>query len=82
MDEKVSRILIFFIVSVVIGIISDLILAYAFTSFFGGNPGSQTATIAAPYMATGIASGAFTILLLLYPVFKKADRSHDWEDFR
>lgn len=82
MDEKVFVILIFFIVSVVIGVISDFLLGYAFSQFFGGDPGSQTAAIAAPYMATGIASGAFTILLLVYPVVKKADRSHNWEDFR
>ncbi len=82
MDEKVKVILIFFIASIIIGVVSDLLLAFAFSRFFGGNPGSQTASIAAPFMASGIASGALTILLLLYPVVKKADRSHNWEDFR
>ncbi|MEM0155130.1 MAG: hypothetical protein QW597_00815 [Thermoplasmataceae archaeon] len=82
MDEKIKIILIFFIASVIIGVVSDLLLAYSFARFFGGNPGSQTAAVAAPFMASGIASGALTILLLIYPVFKKADRSHNWEDFR
>lgn len=82
MQEKVKIIAIFFTVSVIIGIISNFILSFAFSSFFAGDPGQQTEVVAAPFMATGIASGAFTILLLFYPVVKFGDRTHTWEDYK
>ncbi|MFG1519853.1 MAG: hypothetical protein AAE977_05200 [Thermoplasmataceae archaeon] len=72
----------FFIAAVIIGVIFDFILLYHFSLFFGSNIGSDAAPFISAFMATGIASGAFTISLVLYPVFRKEDKTYKWEDFR
>lgn len=82
MDGKVKMILIFFTVSVIIGIIADFALAVVFSTYFAGDPGQQTAAVLPPYLSMGFGAGAFSILLLLYPVHKLRDRTNNWEDFR
>ncbi|MGC8506041.1 MAG: hypothetical protein ACP5NK_04970 [Thermoplasmata archaeon] len=72
----------FFIGAVIIGVIFYFILMYHFSLFFGSNIGSDSAPIISAYMATGIASGAFTISLVVYPIFKKTDKTYNWEDFK
>lgn len=52
------------------------------TGYEATTQGQIEATYASPLYGAGIASGVFTSLLLFYPVFKKGDRSHQWEDFR
>lgn len=69
-------------ISTIVGVISFYILSYAFSNFFVGNPGKITAENATSFVATGIAVGFFTIAMIIYPVYKKGDRSHEWEDFR
>lgn len=82
MHKNTKLLTMFGVVSVVVGFVSYFILAYAFSMFFVGDPGKITAENAAYFVATGIGVGFFTIASLLYPVYKKVDRSHDWEDFR
>lgn len=82
MEGKVKMILIFFTVSVIIGIIADFSMAAIFSTYFAGDPGQQTAAVLPPYLAMGFGAGAFSILLLLYPIHKLRDRTNTWEDFR
>ena len=70
------------IVGVIVGIASDFLLSFLLTGFFAGDPGLQAERILAPYMATGIATAFFTITMLFYPVYKKGDKTHNWEDYR
>ncbi|MCL4344942.1 MAG: hypothetical protein M1375_00455 [Candidatus Thermoplasmatota archaeon] len=72
----------FFLVSVISGIVSDILLTIFLRGYEATTQGQLEATYGSPVYAAGIASGIFTILLLFYPVFKKGDRSHEWEDFR
>lgn len=73
---------IFGVISTIVGLISFYVLSYAFSNYFVGNPGKITAENATYFVATGIAVGFFTIAVLIYPVYKHGDRSHDWEDYR
>ncbi len=82
MHKNTKLLTMFGLVSVIVGFVSYYILAYAFSNFFVGNPGTTTAYNAAYFVATGIGVGFFTIGSLIYPVYKRVDRSHDWEDFR
>lgn len=70
------------IVSTVVGFVSFYVLSYAFSRFFVGEPGQITAQNATYFVATGIAVGFFTIAMLIYPVYKHGDNSHEWEDYR
>ncbi|MGP6220755.1 hypothetical protein [Caldiplasma sukawensis] len=72
----------FFIVAVVIGIIADLLFTYFLTNFEATTQGQLEATYASPVYAAGVAAGAFTISLLLYPVVKKGTRNYEGEDYR
>lgn len=72
----------FFVISVIAGVVSDILLTIFLRAYEATTQGQLEATYGSPVYAAGIASGMFTILLLFYPVFKKGDRSHDWEDFR
>lgn len=76
-----------FIAAVIIGVVSGLIIYHLYLGFFGGNPGLAELSFIAPFLATGIASAAFTIMLLLYPVIKKGEKSSSYaaeggEDFK
>ncbi len=73
---------IFGAISTIVGFVSFYILSYAFSNFFVGEPGKITAENATYFVATGIAVGFFTIAMVIYPVYKKGDRSHTWEDYR
>ena len=70
------------IVGVIVGIASDFLLSFLMTGFFAGDPGVQAESIMAPYVSTGIATGFFTIGMLFYPIYKKGDKTHNWEDYR
>lgn len=82
MRNGTKLILVLFVISAVIGIISGELLFLWMMNFFASQPGIASAYFDAPFIGTGIAAGVFTISLLMYPVIKKADRSHKWEDFR
>ncbi|WP_393970767.1 hypothetical protein OXIME_000999 [Oxyplasma meridianum] len=70
------------IVGVIVGVASYFLLSFLMAGFFAGDPGVQAEKILAPYMATGIAVTVFTISMLFYPVYKKGDKTHKWEDYR
>lgn len=82
MEEKGRLIVTFLIVSVVIGVITFFLLGYLFSIFFTGYPGVAEGQASDPAMSVGIASAAFSILFLMYPVVKKGDRDTIGEDFR
>lgn len=82
MEEKGRLIVTFLIVSVVIGIIAFYLLGYLFSIFFTGFPGVAEGQASDPAMSVGIASAAFSILFLMYPVFKNGDRSSTGDDYR
>lgn len=82
MEEKGRLIVTFLVISVVIGVIAYFILQYLFSLFFSGNPGIQEGIASDPALSAGIASGAFAIMFLLYPVYKYGDRTSTGDDFR
>lgn len=82
MHSGTKLILGFFVMSVVIGVVSGELLFLWMMSFYASQSAAASAYFDAPFIATGVAAGVFTIALLVYPVIKKGDRSHNWEDFR
>lgn len=82
MQTAIKIMVILGVVSTIVGFISFFVLSYAFSNFFVGDPGRITAENAAYFVATGIAVGFFTIAMVIYPVYKKSDRTHRGEDFR
>lgn len=82
MEEKGRLIVTFLVISVVIGIAAYFLLGYLFSMFFGGYPGVAEGQASDPAMSVGIASAAFTIMFLMYPVIKFGDRSSTGDDYR
>lgn len=72
----------FFIIGVIVAIVSGELLFLWMQTFYGGNPGLSASYSTAPTIGTGIGAALFTILLLAYPVMKKKDKSYEWDDFR
>jgi uncharacterized membrane protein YqiK len=72
----------FFIIGVIAAIVSGELLFIWMQTFYGGNPGLQASYVNAPTMGTGIGAGLFSILLLVYPVIKKKDKSYEWDDYK
>ncbi|EQB69604.1 MAG: hypothetical protein AMDU5_GPLC00003G0154 [Thermoplasmatales archaeon Gpl] len=82
MSKGANVVTIFLIISIIVGIVSSILLTIFLKGYEATTQGQVEATYASPFYGAGIASGIFTSLLLFYPVFKKGDRSHQWEDFR
>ncbi len=82
MEKKGRLIVTFLVISVVIGVIAYFILQYLFSMFFFGYPGIAEGQASDPALSTGIASGAFAIMFLMYPVYKYGDRASTGDDFR
>ncbi|MHB1440582.1 MAG: hypothetical protein ACYCSO_06005 [Cuniculiplasma sp.] len=82
MSEGARIVSIFLIISIIVGIVSGILLTWFLAGYEATTQGQIEAVYGSPFYAAGIASGVFTSLLLFYPVYKKGDRSHQWEDFR
>lgn len=82
MEEKGRLIVTFLVISIAIGIVAYFLLAYLFSIFFSGYPGVAEGQASDPALSAGIASGAFSIMFLMYPVFKFGDRGHEGDDYR
>lgn len=82
MEEKGRLIVAFLVVSVVIGVVAYFLLGYLFSIFFSGFPGVAEGQASDPTLSAGIASGAFAIMFLMYPVMKYGDRSATGDDYR
>lgn len=82
MEEKGRLIVTFLIISVIIGVIAFFLLGYFFSIFFTGYPGVAEGQASDPAMSVGIASAAFSIMFLMYPVLKNGDRSSSGDDYR
>ncbi len=81
MNHGQQVVLLLFVVSVIIGVISGLIIYHLYSNFYGGNPGLSELDYTSSFLATGIASAAFTIMLVFYPVIKKGVSSGG-DDFK
>lgn len=82
MEEKGRLIVTFLVISVVIGVAAYFLLGYLFSIFFSGFPGVAEGKASDPTLSAGIASGAFSIMFLMYPVFKLGDRAPTGDDFK
>jgi hypothetical protein len=82
MGKDANLVLLFLIISIIVGVISDFLLTWFLNVYLATTQGQIEATYASPFYAAGIASGLFTSFILFYPVYKKGDRTHEWEDFR
>ncbi len=72
----------FFIAGVISAIVSGELIFLFLMSFYGGNPADAAAYSNAPMIGAGIGAGVFSILMLVYPISKKASRSLEWDDFK
>lgn len=82
MRNGTKLILALFVASAVIGVVSGELLFLWMMNFYASQSGAASAYFDAPFLATGISAGVFTISLLMYPLIKKGDRTNEWEDFR
>jgi hypothetical protein len=79
-DRKVVIYLL--VMSIIVGVVFYFIFEYQFTVFFASQNAAQSTPGMAAFLATGMAAGAFTISMLIYPLKSKIDKSYDWEDFK
>lgn len=83
MNEKGRMVVTFLITGVAVGVIVYFLFSYLLATYvYTGYPGLGAVPEISYIMATGFASGAFSILLLMYPIYKFGDRSMEGEDFR
>lgn len=83
MNEKGRLIVTFLIVGVAIGVIVYYLFSYLLSTYiYIGYPGDAAVPEISYILATGFAAGSFSILLLMYPVYKYGDRSLEGDDFR
>ena len=82
MDNSTKLVASMLLVSVVIGIAAFFILGFLMGRFYVANPGISNINQIDYIVSSGIAASAFSIVLLLYPVYKRGISNGDWEDYR
>ena len=83
MDEKGRLVVTFLAIGVIIGIAAYFLLGYLLSAYlYTGYPGLGSVPGISYTLAIGIAAAVFTIMLLMYPVYKYGDRSSEGDDFR
>ena len=83
MDEKGRLIVTFLVIGVIVGFAAYYLLSYLLSTYlYTGYPAIGAVSEISYILGVGIASAAFSIILLMYPVYKYGDRRSDGDDYR
>lgn len=82
MEDSTKLISSMLLISIIIGIAAFFLLGFLLGHFYLANPGISNINQIDYIVSSGIAAAAFSIILLMYPVYKRGISNGDWEDYR
>ncbi len=83
MNEKGRLIVTFLIIGIIVGFAAFYLLSFLLSTYlYTGYPAIGAVSEISYILGVGIAAAVFSIMLLMYPVYKYGDRTSEGDDYR